>query len=142
MHLHYLLMKTHSVLSRKISQRAQKELGLSSGQPKVLDCLLENEGSDQKTIAAICEIEQATLGSILNRMEEKGLIERRQCKGNRRSLFVYFTPYGKETAIKMKKNLDEEDTAAMEILSDNEQKSLNEALEKVYQKISSDWEAK
>lgn len=134
MRLHYLLMKSYSILSRSISQRAQKELGLSPGQPKVLDCLLEKEGSDQKTIASICEIEQATLGSILNRMEEKGLIERRQFKGNRRSLFVYLTQYGKETAIKMRKIFEEEDNSAMEALTLTEQKLLNEILEKMCKK--------
>lgn len=77
MTLHYQLMRTHTALGRRIFARAQKELGLSSGQPKVLDALLENEGSDQKTLAKLCEIEQATLGNIIMRMEENGLVERR-----------------------------------------------------------------
>lgn len=37
MTLHYQLMRTHTALGRRIFARAQKELGLSSGQPKVLD---------------------------------------------------------------------------------------------------------
>lgn len=138
MEFHYLIMKTHAILSRRISQRAQRELGLSPGQPKVLDCLLENEGSDQKTIAAICEIEQATLGSVLNRMEEKGLIERRQCHGNRRSLFVYLTEYGKDTAVKMRKIFEEEDSAVRAALTQPEQQLINELLEKICKKSVSD----
>lgn len=98
--LHYLLMKSHSVMQRKIYSEAQK-LGLTSGQPKILDYLYEHEGSDQKTIAGYCEIEPATIGSILLRMEQKGLIERRQKNGNRRSLYVYLTDTGKEICIKM-----------------------------------------
>ena len=75
--LHYLLMKAHAMMQRCIFAEAQK-IGLSSGQPKVLDYLYSHEGSDQKTIAAYCEIEPATLASILLRMEQKQLIERRQ----------------------------------------------------------------
>ena len=62
--LHYLLMKTHTVLQRRISSRAS-EMGLTPGQPKVLDYLFRYGESDQKTIASYCEIEQATAGSIL-----------------------------------------------------------------------------
>lgn len=136
MDFHYSLMKTHSILSRRISFRAQKELGLSPGQPKVLDCLIEHEGSDQKTIASICEIEQATMGSILLRMEEKGLIQRKRMDGNRRSLYVFLTDYGKETALKMKQLFDEEDRCALSILSDDEKQFLNETLEKIRQQIN------
>ena len=95
--LHYLLMKSHTLLNRKILSQAMK-LGYSPGQPKVLEYLSKYEGSDQKTIAAYCEIEQATVGSILLRMENTGLIERRQAPGNRRSLYVYLTDKGRQAA--------------------------------------------
>ena len=65
MSFHYTLMKTHSLLRRDIMARARAELHLTSGQPKVLEALIHHEGQDQKTLAAICEIEPATLGSIL-----------------------------------------------------------------------------
>lgn len=126
--LHYLLMKSHACLSRRISARAQQEVGLSSGQPKVLDFLMEHEGSDQKTIAANCEIEQATLGSILLRMEEKGLIERRRQQGNRRSLFVYLTDSGREAAYEMQKIFRAEDAVAVSQLTDEQVMELLELL--------------
>lgn len=62
--LHYLLMKTHSMLSRGILSEAAK-IGLTPGQPKILEFLLAKTEADQKTIAAYCEIEPATVGSIL-----------------------------------------------------------------------------
>ena len=54
--LHYLLMKSNAMLSRRILSGAGK-LGLTPGQPKVLEFLLHHGESDQKTIAAYCEIE-------------------------------------------------------------------------------------
>ena len=91
--LHYLLMKAHANLSRYILLQAAT-LSLTPGQPKVLDFLQKVGEADQKTIAAYCEIEPATAGSILLRMEQAGLIVRRQKPGNRRSLFVSLTEKG------------------------------------------------
>lgn len=95
--LHYLLMKAHANLSRYILLQAAT-LSLTPGQPKVLDFLQKVGEADQKTIAAYCEIEPATAGSILLRMEQAGLIVRRQKPGNRRSLFVSLTEKGTAAA--------------------------------------------
>lgn len=128
--LHYLLMKSHSVMQRKIYSEAQK-IGLTSGQPKILDYLYDHEGSDQKTIAGYCEIEPATLGSILLRMEQKGLIERRQKNGNRRSWFVYLTENGKEICEKMHDIFGQADEQASKGLSDEEILNLKRTLTKI-----------
>ena len=98
--LHYLLMKSNALFSRHILSEVSK-IGLTSGQPKILDFLLQYYEADQKTIAAYCEIEQATVGSILLRMENTGLVTRRQKEGNRRSLYVSLTEKGKEAATKL-----------------------------------------
>ena len=95
--LHYLLMKSHAMLQRRILSETGK-LGLTPGQPKILDFLLRCGEAEQKTIAAYCEIERATVGSILLRMEESGLIVRRQKNGNRRSLYVSLTDKGTQAA--------------------------------------------
>lgn len=128
--LHYLLMKSHSVMQRKIYSEAQK-IGLTSGQPKILDYLYEHEGSDQKTIAGYCEIEPATLGSILLRMEQKGLIERRQKNGNRRSWFVYLTENGKEICEKMHDIFSQADEQAINGISSGEIEEIKNLLTKI-----------
>ena len=106
-------------------------MGLSSGQPKVLDYLYNCEGSDQKTIAAYCEIEPATLASILLRMEQKGLIERKKKDGNRRSLFVYMTEKGKAVAEQMHTIFEQYDRLASESLSIEETETVRNLLEKI-----------
>lgn len=73
--LHYLLMRSHSLLNRRILEEAA-ELGLSPGQPKVLEYLRLHGTQNQRSIADYCRIEPATVGSILTRMEEAGLVER------------------------------------------------------------------
>lgn len=128
--LHYLLMKAHSMHNRTITSAAAG-LGLTSGQPKVLDYLLKNEGADQKTIASYCEIEQATVGSILLRMESAGLIERRQKPGNRRSLYVYLTERGRHKANELTRIFVQADIAAAKLLTAEETDQLKELLSKV-----------
>ena len=110
--LHYLLMKTHSMLSRGILSEAAK-IGLTPGQPKILEFLLAKTEADQKTIAAYCEIEPATVGSILLRMEDAGLVVRRQHAGNRRSLYVSLTESGQQAAHSMEHIFEQQEDWAI-----------------------------
>ena len=137
--LHYLLMKSHTLLNRKILSQAMK-LGYSPGQPKVLEYLSKYEGSDQKTIAAYCEIEQATVGSILLRMENTGLIERRQAPGNRRSLYVYLTDTGRQAARDIAEVFAQADKTAEASLSLDEVMQLKMLLEKISNTLNAEKE--
>ena len=128
--LHYLLMKTHTVLQRRIVSSAAG-LGLTPGQPKILDYLLRYGESDQKTIASYCEIEQATVGSILLRMEKAGLIARRRREGNRRSLFVSLTPEGEAAARKLMQVFADAEQEAAADLSAEELASFKEMLNRI-----------
>ena len=71
--LHYLIMANQMLVQRGLLDRL-KNTGLTIGQPKVLDYLKEHDGSNQKEIAQACFLEAGSLTSILNRMEDKGLI--------------------------------------------------------------------
>ena len=137
--LHYLLMKSHTLLNRKILSQAMK-LGYSPGQPKFLEYLSKYEGSDQKTIAAYCEIEQATVGSILLRMENTGLIERRQAPGNRRSLYVYLTDKGRQAARDIAEVFAQADKTAEASLSPDEVMQLKMLLEKISNTLNAEKE--
>lgn len=95
--LHYLWMKTYLQMKRLVSAQAMP-LGLSPGQPKILEFLAEYGEHEQKDIADYCEIEPATVGNILSRMETAGLVVRRNRPNNRRSLYVSLTPKGEEMA--------------------------------------------
>lgn len=103
---HQLIMKTHLSFAKRVLAETQK-LGLSAGQPKILEFLLEVDSVEQKTIAIHCEIEPAMVGTILLGMESKGLIVRKRENDNRRSLFVSLTPQGREYALKVKGILTE-----------------------------------
>ena len=129
--LHYLLMRTHTALNRQILSQAAG-IGLTPGQPKILDYLIDHEGSDQKTIAACCVIEPATVGSILTGMEEAELVRRTQRPGNRRSLFVTLTDRGREAASRMAEIFRRADRQALQALTPQERETLLSLLSKLY----------
>ena len=95
--LHHLWMKTYLQMSRRVMAQAAP-LGLSPGQPKILEFLALHGEQEQKAIAEYCEIEPPTAGGILARMESGGLVIRRNRPGNRRSLYVSLTRRGEELA--------------------------------------------
>lgn len=133
--LHYLLMKTHSMLSRGILSEAAK-IGLTPGQPKILEFLLAKTEADQKTIAAYCEIEPATVGSILLRMEDAGLVVRRQHAGNRRSLYVSLTESGQQAAMSMEHIFEQQEDWAIADLAPEEVQHLKITLRKMCSTMS------
>lgn len=93
MSFHYLLMANQAIYQRKLMELLS-DTGLTTGQPKVLDYLSLHDGASQKEIAAYCYIEPASLTSVLNGMETKGLIERRRLNGNRRTFHIFLTEQG------------------------------------------------
>ena len=127
--LHYLLMKSYSVLNRKI-QSGVGALGLTPGQPKVLDYLSRFGERDQKTIAAYCEIEPATVGSILARMEAAGMIVRRRRPGDRRALLVSLTERGRAAAAEVDGVFARAEAEAAQGMTADEVEGLKAALER------------
>lgn len=125
--LHYLLMKSHTVLHRRIAAEASRA-GLSSGQPKILEYLWLYGDKNQKAIAEYCEIEQTTVGSILLRMEKAGLISRGIRNGDRRSLYVSLTDKGREAAEQMAEIFEEQEKKACRDMSEQEIRQLRELL--------------
>ena len=123
--LHYLIMANQMLVQKALLEQL-KDTGLTIGQPKILDYLKEHDGSNQKEIAKACFLEAGSLTTILNKMEEKGLIERRILNGNRRSFHIFLTAVGKE-----KQQLV--DTAFSEI----EKKALADISEKEFEQFMS-----
>lgn len=130
--LHHLWMKTYLQLNRKVLNQSAA-LGLSPGQPKIIEFLAQHGEHEQKDIAEYCEIEPATVGSILTRMEAAGLVERRNRPGNRRSLYVSLTRKGSELAEKLEEIFLLAETQMTIRLTDDERITLKELLEKCVQ---------
>jgi MarR family transcriptional regulator, transcriptional regulator for hemolysin len=78
-------------LLRTAFDRRVKSLGLTRSQWWVLNHLFRNDGTTQSELADILEIEKATLGRLLDRLEQKGWIQRQADAGDRRVKRVFLT---------------------------------------------------
>ena len=133
---HYLIMAEHSIFQKELLNRL-KNTGLTIGQPKVLDYLKDHDGAGQKKIARGCHIEPGTLTTILNRMEDAGLVERRMLNGNRRSLYVFLTEKGKEQLKLVTEAFSWMEKEAFRGISETERKTFMDLMLRVYENISS-----
>lgn len=133
---HYLIMAEHSIFQKELLNRL-KDTGLTIGQPKVLDYLKDHDGAGQKDIARGCHIEPGTLTTILNRMEDAGLVERRMLNGNRRSLYVFLTEKGKEQLKLVTEAFSWMEKEAFRGISETDRKTFMDLMLRVYENISS-----
>jgi len=78
-------------LMRTTFDRRVKSLGLTRSQWWVLNHLFRNNGVTQSELADILEVEKATLGRLLDRMEQKGWVRREGHAGDRRAKRVFLT---------------------------------------------------
>ena len=78
-------------LMRVNYDRRMSELGLTRSQWWVLTHLYFNEGISQTELSGILEVERATLGRLLDRLEDKGWVERRPDPSDRRLKRVFLT---------------------------------------------------
>ena len=127
---HYLLMITQALFQKRLYNEFNQK-GLTAGQPKILDYLGRHNGCVQKSIADGCQIEPATLTGILNRMEEKGMIERRTEKGNRRSSYIYLTPLGWQKQKEISEIFEQQEAQLLACLTTQEQQTLQTTLHKL-----------
>ena len=133
---HYLLMANQALLHKRLLN-GLSDTCLTLGQPKVLDYLKEHNGVSQKEIAAGCHIEAASLTSILSRMEEKGMIERKMLNGNRRSLYVFLTDFGKELCDTVEQEFCNIEEIAFEGITEEERQRFMDTFMKIYGNLTS-----
>lgn len=133
--LHYLIMANQMLVQKALLEQL-KDTGLTIGQPKILDYLKEHDGSNQKEIAKACFLEAGSLTIILNKMEEKGLIERRILNGNRRSFHIFLTAVGKEKQQLVDTAFSEIEKKALADISEKEFEQFMSVYHRIYSNLS------
>ena len=85
---------------RELMRPEYLRLGLTigQGQPRILMYLLTEDGCSQREIAENCHLDVTTLSRTLDRLAEKGLLERRINPQSRRECQIFLTEEGRETA--------------------------------------------
>lgn len=133
--LHYLIMANQMLVQKALLERL-RDTGLTIGQPKILDYLKDHDGSSQKDIAKACFLEAGSLTTILNKMEEKGLIERRILNGNRRSFHIFMTDEGREKMQLIDRSFSEIEKKALSDVSNEELETFMSVYKKIYKNLT------
>lgn len=89
--LGFVLHDVARLMRKRFEQRA-RVAGLTRSQWQVLAKLATHEGIHQKGLADLLEIESITLVRLLDKMQERGLIERRSHPTDRRLSLLFLTP--------------------------------------------------
>lgn len=132
--LHYLIMANQMLVQKALMEKL-KDTGLTIGQPKILDYLKTHDGSSQKEIAQACFLEAGSLTTILNKMEEKCLIERRILNGNRRTFHIFMTEEGKEKQQLIEKAFQQIEKKAWSGIAGEEQEKFMTVYKKIYSNL-------
>jgi MarR family transcriptional regulator, transcriptional regulator for hemolysin len=77
---------------RTVFDRRVRRLGLTRAQWLVLTRLHRRPGASQSELADMMEVEKASAGRMIDRLETKGWVERRAQEGDRRVNRIYLTP--------------------------------------------------
>ena len=132
---HYLLMANQAMIHKRLLM-GLKDTCLTLGQPKILEYLAQHDGASQKEIAAACYIEAATLTSVLNRMEEKKLVERRMPPGDRRTYHIYLTDLGRTLSGRVEDTFAALENVSFDGVSDEERDTFLRVFETICHNLS------
>ena len=84
-------------LFEQASARQVKQFGLTHPQFDILATLGNTAGMTCKELGEKTLITKGTLTGVLDRLEQKGIVERERGNCDRRQLFIKLSPYGQAT---------------------------------------------
>jgi len=88
--LGFLISDVHRLLTAAVDKEVGA-LGLTRSQLRVVLHLMRDDGLSQVALADDLQLGKVTVGGLLDRLQEKGLIERRPHPTDRRAKLVYLT---------------------------------------------------
>lgn len=125
--LGFQLHEVARLLRKRFEQRA-RSTGLTRSQWQAIAFLARNEGIHQAGLAELLEVEPITLGRIIDRLVERGLVERRQHPTDRR-IWLLFLKDAARPLLSTLETLGEATRAdALDGLSDADRDKLSQIL--------------
>ena len=95
------LMMEIRYLMRSFRRGKHSEL---RGQRRALHYLLKQDGISQTDLLALMDVRPSSLSELLNKMEEKGHIERKEAREDKRIRLIYLSKEGRSIAESMSKS--------------------------------------
>ncbi|WP_313811766.1 MarR family winged helix-turn-helix transcriptional regulator [Glutamicibacter sp.] len=125
------LMRWIGLAQRQNAEDWVRERGLSVEQSFVLGYLERFPGAIQRDIAAVTRTSAASVSSLLQGLERRGLVERKSVVGDVRRKGVYLTADAAELMVGFADAISQGDTRIMAPLTEAEIATLHSLLSKV-----------
>ena len=126
-------------LARERMDARMSRFGMTPAQTHVLRFLRENGGQmPQRALLENLKVKPSTVNGILDRMEEKGLVERSVSGTDARQRLVALTPAGREREKQAKQSFLEAEALITKGLTEEETETLRALLERVIHNLEED----
>jgi MarR family transcriptional regulator, transcriptional regulator for hemolysin len=104
--LGFLITDISRLMRKRFDERARR-IGTTRAQWRTLKILERNQGSNQGALAELLEIEPITMGRMIDRLEEAGLVERRRDPTDRRVWRIHLTDAAQPVLRQLREIADE-----------------------------------
>jgi DNA-binding MarR family transcriptional regulator len=111
-------------------------IGVTRPQWQVLTLLRWNEGINQGRLAELLEVEPITVGRMIDRLQEAGLVERRADPADRRTWRLHLTAKAEELLLQLRPMAEDMFEEAFEGLDLEQRSALQSALDRIRQNLS------
>jgi DNA-binding MarR family transcriptional regulator len=128
--LGYRLRRAQGAMHRDF-MAAVASLELTQKQTATLWLINSNPGVAQVSVAAALGMDRATMMSIVDRLEERGLVIRKRSNTDRRRQELYLTPAGQNTLRKAKARIVKHEKRFKSLFTPAELEALVAALQKL-----------
>ncbi len=128
--LGYLIFDVARLFRRRFEEEA-RDHGITMPQWKTLSEIARNPGVTQRELAALTDSDQMTMSGILDRLEKRGLIDRRADPRDSRAKVVEIEPEGRALVERARAVGLAVYTRAVEGIGSEEEKLLSGALERL-----------
>lgn len=112
-----------------------QQLGIHPGQVPMICIIHSQEGINQKELADMLHIKPPTVAVAVKRMENAGILTRKQDQNDARITRVYLTEEGKKVAQEILVQVDEDERVLTAFLSEEEKRTALNLLEKMIQSL-------
>ena len=132
-----LLIHDVARLLRVLYDRQMSSIGLTRSQWWLLTYLFFKDGINQSELAILMDMEKAPLSRLLDRMEKKGWVIRKNENKDRRTKNIYLSESIKPLISSMRNKAAEYRSESLSILTDKERNKLKDILQILKKELTS-----
>ncbi len=133
-HIGFLISDVARLLRTAFDRRV-RGLGLTRSQWLVINRLSRRPGSTQSELAEMLEVEKATAGRMVDRMEKKGWVVRRSDAGDRRVNRLHLTDEAEMIQLRLAQIAERTVDDALSLLSAGEREAFSEVMRRVKRQL-------